>query len=259
MTTILDFIENLAVQSGDKISQLFNVRGIKSSEKFDHTLITKADLISEDFIASAISKTFPNDGILSEEGNTIYPADKEFVWVIDPLDGTTNFSLGLHYWGISIARLHNGIPETAAIYFPLIDELFSAQDAKGAKINGKPLLITDNITQKHRRIFAVCSRAHKLYKISLKYKIRILGSAAFNICSVASGSAILSFDATSKIWDISGAWLILSEAGGKLMSLDGNSPFPLIPNFDYREKSIPLLAAPNDVLLEFGYKHISKK
>ena len=206
-----------------------------------------------------IAQNFPNDGILSEEAGTIYPPNKHAVWIIDPLDGTTNFSLGLHYWGVSIARLMDGSPDLGVLYFPLLDELFTASKGAGAFLNGSQLIVKPPAPDQPTSFFSCCSRGNRFYNVEIRYKTRILGSAAYGLATVARGSAILAFEVTPKVWDFSASWLITQEAGGIIAPYEGDNPYPLIPGIDYAEKSYPLLTAASFELLAEGRKKITKK
>ena len=243
MKTIIEYATRLAQNVGKQTLQYYRTGGVHAELKSDRTVVTKADLAADHRIRASIRENFPEDGIISEEDNTIYPADKTFVWVIDPLDGTTNFSLGLHYWGVSIARLREGVPDLAVLYFPMLDELFTASLGGGAFLNGTCLQVNIPEPTLPATFFSCCSRAHQYYQIDIRYKTRILGSAAYGLCTVARGSAVLAFEVTPKVWDFSGSWLIVREAGGIISPLDGNSPFPLIPGTDYASKYYPVLVA----------------
>jgi myo-inositol-1(or 4)-monophosphatase len=244
MTPELEFAQELARETGGFLLNHFSLSGSPTTQKKDRSVVTEADFEADHLIREAIQARYPEDGLLSEELNTKYPAGKLAVWVVDPIDGTTNFSLGLPIWGVSIARLVNGIPETAAVYFPPIDEMYSAQRKAGAFLNGNPLYTAAQEEGRTTTFFACCSRTHRRYDIQVPYKPRILGSATYNLCSVARGMAILSFEALPKIWDLAGAWLVVREAGAELQTLDGSQPFPPTPGKDYADISFPTLAAP---------------
>ena len=246
----LPFAANLAEETGTLLKEYFHRQSLASELKSDNSLVTEADLAADRLLRQAIQREYPHDGILSEEGGTTYPNGYTHVWVIDPLDGTTNFSLGLHYWGVSIARLRDGYPETAAVYFPLVDELYTAQRGQGAFLNGEPLRIKDPKLNSPNSFFACCSRTHKYYRVNLPYKTRMLGSAVYHLCAVAKSAAIIAFEATPKLWDIAGGWLIVREAGGSVQTLTGESPFPAEPGCEYAQKSFPTLAAADPRLVE---------
>ena len=239
----LSFATNLAHQTGELLLEYFSPRGRKASLKPDRTFVTEADIAADRLITAAIQENFPDDTLLSEELNPEIGKETSAVWVIDPLDGTTNFSLGLHYWGTSIARLVDGWPQLAALYFPLFDELYSTQKDRGARLNGETLLIKPPDRSQPTSFFSCCSRTFRRYDVKIPYKTRILGAASYTLCAVARGSAIVGFEATPKLWDIAGGWLLVKEAGGMIETLDGTQPFPLLPGRDYGKCNYPILTA----------------
>jgi len=257
MEKSMEMLETITKDAGNLIRSFFSTYGFSSKTKRDKTIVTEADYAANRFIQSEISKHFPAEPILSEEGNTVFDSSNQNSWVVDPLDGTTNFSLGLHYWGVSIARLKNGLPVMAALYFPLLDEFFMAVEGSGAFLNGKKIRINTAILENRTPVLLCCSRSRKHFDINLQYKTRILGSAAYNLCAVASGRAFLAIEATPKIWDLSAAWLIITEAGGFVSMLDNSSPFPLHPGEDYSASSFPLLAGVSKEQIDYGQSMIS--
>ncbi|MFQ5616125.1 MAG: inositol monophosphatase family protein, partial [Anaerolineales bacterium] len=197
----------------------------------------------------------PDDPILSEENDTTYPGHANPAWVVDPLDGTSNFSLGVHYWGVSIARIVNGWPEIGVLYFPVIGELYAAWRGGGAKLNGGPLHVGAAALDHPVAFFTCDSRLHKYYRTSIRYKCRTLGSAAYNFCAIARGASVVGFESIPKIWDIAASWLILKEAGGAIHPYEEN-PFPMTPGKDYTGVSFPILGAASEELLADARKKI---
>ena len=261
----LDFATQLARQAGELLRQRFRLGGTFASLKADRTYVTEADLAADRFIRSAIGQEFPQDAILTEETPADLPASAPGIWVVDPLDGTTNYSLGLHIWGVSIARLVGGWPETAAVYFPLIDELYTAQRGAGAWLNGQPIQArqptgrNSSAPSQPLAFFACCSRTQRRYTVNLRYKTRILGSSAYTLCLVARGVALLGFEVTPKLWDLAAAWLVVSEAGGVVAAYDGASPFPFQPGVSDPQTSYPILAAATAELAETARSQIQPK
>ncbi len=243
MTAALAFAIQLAHQAGQLL--LDHHSRIKEAKlKPDRSIVTDADLAADRLIAGEIHAHYPGELILSEELQPqLSGSPGGSMWVIDPLDGTTNFSLGLPFWGISIARLFNGRPDMGVLYFPQLDELYSAQAGGGAEYNGSALLSEHPLVNQPVSFFSCCSRTYRKFDIKLRYKPRILGSAAYSLCSVARGIAVIAFEATPKIWDLAAAWLLVQEAGGIIESYDGSAPFPLREGVDYRQTSFPTLAA----------------
>ncbi len=243
MTEPLPFAINLARLAGDLLSDRFRWSGVPTQAKADSSVVTEADLAADRLITRKINEVFPEDAILSEEANTTLRTDAGSIWIIDPLDGTTNYSLGLPVWGVSIARITAGQLAIAAVYFPLLDELYSAQQACGAFRNGIPISVKDRDPEQTAAFFSCCTRTHRRYRVEVPYKTRILGSAAYSLCMVARGSALLAFEATPKIWDLAGGWLLVREAGGVIDTLSGSPPFPLRGDGDFARRDYPTLAA----------------
>ena len=246
-TEILEFITTLERETGLLLKSYFE-RPLNHAEyKPDKTLLTEADLAANAHIMKEISRRFPNDHILSEEGDTTFPDDGRPTWIIDPLDGTTNFSQGLHHWGVSIARFDGGWPQAAALSFPALGEDYSAFRGEGAWLNGKKLKAPPG--DSHMVSFFLCdSRLFKRYTTTIRYKPRILGSAAYNFCGIAKGIGVVGLESIPKIWDIAASYLVLSEAGGAMLPIQGEI-FPLTKGRDYNGHSIPMLGAADQELL----------
>jgi myo-inositol-1(or 4)-monophosphatase len=263
MTETLQFATDLAHQVGQKLLEKFRSSGLETKLKSDHSVVTEADFTADHLITSAIRENYPDDLILSEELQPGYSSNNLEtqlpVWIIDPLDGTTNFSLGLHFWGVLMARIVGGWPETGVMYFPYIDELYCATREKGAFLNGEPIQVEPPNVQVPMSFFACCSRTFRLFDVSVPYKARIFGSAAYTFCTVARGIAVLGFEATPKIWDIAAPWLLVIEAGGVMETLDGSQPFPLKTRGSYDQKKFPTLAGATHDLVFQAHKQITPK
>lgn len=240
---------------GEELLALFE-QGLNAGRiKSDQTLVTEADHQADQLIQEFILERHPGDGILSEENATIYP-DSEHIWVVDPLDGTVNFSHGLHYWGVSIAHLVDGRPQDGAIYFPVIDEIYTGKRGEGAYLNGDPLSIRTGPDDDLFPLFVHCSRMHQRYAVKSSFKKRSLGAAAYHLCLVAKNTAVLALESTPRIWDFAAGWLIIEEAGGAIRTLGDEQPFPAQPGIDYAKKSFPILAACSGPILEKAAKGI---
>ena len=263
MTSRYDFAISLAKEAGQLLVQILNSSNFSTSYKSDRSVVTEADIASDKLILSAIQNRFPKDSILSEElhptGASIPNSLDKYLWIIDPLDGTTNFSLRLPHWGVSIACLYNGKPLIGCVYFPMIDELYSAQKGEGAYLNGNLITTNSEFSRQNLSFFSCCSRTHQRFEISVPYKTRIMGSACYTLCSVAKGTAILGFEATPKIWDIAAGWLIIQEAGGLVESLDGRQPFPIANDIDYSKTSFPVIAGKDQMIVSKAHQQIIPK
>lgn len=260
MTETLQFTIDLARRAGKLLLDYYRLGGLETRLKSDFSVVTEADLAADRLVTEAILETYPQDLILSEELHPSLPQEHTgVVWVVDPLDGTTNFSLGLPIWGVSLARLVNGTPQTAVSYFPLIDELYSAQLGLGAYFNGERVRAQEPIKGKITTFFACCGNTHKRYDVSVPYKARILGSTTYNFCAVARGVAVLGFEAVPKVWDLAAAWIMIPEAGGVIETHHGDAPFPLVPGLDYTARAFPTLSAATVAMVAKGREMIRIK
>jgi myo-inositol-1(or 4)-monophosphatase len=259
MDSPLAFAESLVVETGEHLLSYFKTTGTDVNLKEDYSVVTEADLSADELIAQSIRRSFPGESLISEELQPTISDSTGPIWVVDPLDGTTNFSLGMPIWGVSIARVLDGWPSIGAVYFPILEELFTAQSGFGAYLNGKKISTHPPIPGQPNSFFSCCTRTHRLYDISVKYKTRILGSACYSFCAVARGMAVLGFEATPKIWDLAASWLIIEEAGGTIKSLDRKPPFPLGENLDFRKISYPVLAGADSELVSKARRQIKLK
>ena len=252
MDSSLTFATDLAERVGEFLLDSFRRYDKKTQTKPDFTLVTEADVQADQWICREIQAAYPQDSLVSEEQHHTSPVQPaEAVWVIDPLDGTTNFSLGLAYWGTSIARLENGYPTLGVLHFPLLGETYTAQRGSGATLNGEALRVRTPDPQDRSTLFVCCSRTLRSYDVGIRYKTRILGSAAYDFCTVARSMALIAFEARPKIWDLAAAWLVVEEAGGCVAAYDdGASPFPIRPGKDYSGTDYPALAAATPELIQ---------
>jgi myo-inositol-1(or 4)-monophosphatase len=259
MVNVFDFATDLALQTGSLLKSFYQPIGIQAAAKADHTVVTQADLAADRFIIQEISKKFPQDNILTEESSHIIENPLCPTWIIDPLDGTTNFSLGLSIWGVSIARMENGYPDLGILYFPVIDELYRARRGHGAWLNNLTITTRAPDPAQPMSFFACCSRTFRNYNINIPYKPRIMGSGAYTFCMLARGCALLGFDAEPKIWDLAAAWLLVEEAGGTISAFGGSSPFPISRFDDYSNSSYPTLAAATPDVYTYAQRRITRK
>lgn len=259
MDPSLEFAIELSRRTGSLLLEYFSPDDLTPTLKADKSVVTEADFAADRLIGDAIQQQYPQDAILSEELQPVLSGDLSPVWVIDPLDGTSNFSLGLPIWGISIARVINGMPDIAVVNFPAIDELYTAQIGQGARLNGNPIRVKPPISGQPTAFFSCCARTFRRYEVNLRYKCRVLGSAAYSWCAVARGMAVIGFEATPKIWDLAGGWLVVQEAGGAVTTYDDAQVFPLVADWDYRQRNFPTLMAATPELLGQARAQIKPK
>ena len=251
---LLNHQQLLAVhQLLDRVSdrQRQDFGNIVSDIKSDGTLITSCDRWSDEALVNGLSALAPGEFTLSEEGEKVCPSSSAF-WVVDPLDGTTNFAAGIPYWAISVARFVDGRPTEAFLEIPSLRQRIVAIRGLGVWRNGKSLS-PDTRLQAGSACVSLCSRAIRVlqrrHQDPFPGKIRLLGVASLNLVSVAMGQTVAALEATPKIWDLAAAWLVLSELGCALQWLD-HDPAELTPGQDLSDVSFPVIAASSLAELE---------
>ncbi|MBW4647736.1 MAG: inositol monophosphatase family protein [Kastovskya adunca ATA6-11-RM4] len=245
-TDILNFAQAIAHRVG--IQLLADFGQVQASQKADGSLVTRADQWADREIREAIATTFPTHGVLSEETEHIFP-DTEWCWVIDPLDGTTNFTRGIPLWGISLGLLYQGTPVFGYVHFPPIQQSLHGfwygsglTGPRGAFLNNQPIHSSaDDPSNNH--FFNLCARSTAVLQKPFPCKIRMLGVASYNFLTTASGVALGGVEATPKIWDIAAAVAIVQAAGGVWVPLEPKPIFPLEVGKDYSSRSFPTLVA----------------
>ncbi len=257
LSTTLHFIQELTQQVGDRLMEDFEQVRVAIA-KDDGSLVTKSDRWADAYIKEALQKEFPEFGVLTEESTQILGA-QEWVWVVDPLDGTTNFARGIPIWGISIALLHHGTPVFGYVAMPPLRQNiygWSGENGSAAFFNDTPIHlpeISPNLDTLGNYFFSACSRSlEKMGRSKFPFKLRILGVASYNILTVAIGSTIGAVEATPKIWDIAAVWVILKAIGAIWVPLEAANIFPLQIGQDYSQRNFPTLVVSHPQLLEIG-------
>jgi myo-inositol-1(or 4)-monophosphatase len=208
---------------------LDNFGNIGSIEhKGDRNLATNLDKEAEKIIVDKIRKKFPGHGILAEEGGSKH-ADREYLWIIDPLDGTHNYIRNIPVFGVSIGIVHKHRFVAGAIYMPVEDELYAGEKNNGSYKNGKKIRVSSKAKLEDCSISFDSS-----IRYSSEVMLKALGELAhesFNIRMFGSSVRILSYVAEGKLdasvefhdmpWDFAGSVAIIEEAGGKLSNLKG--------------------------------------
>ncbi|PSF39260.1 inositol monophosphatase [Aphanothece hegewaldii CCALA 016] len=252
-TDILTFCQETTKRVGETLVKDFGK--IQATRKEDGTLVTKADQWSDGEIRKSIYERFPEHGVLTEETTHIFP-DNEWCWIVDPIDGTTNFTRGIPIWGISLGLLYKGTPVFGYVYFPQIQQSYygywygesGLMGPIGAYCNGELIQTSlDSPSQNH--LFNFCARSIDVLKNPFPCKVRLIGVASYNILLVASGAALGGVEATPKIWDLAAVWAILQAAGGVFISLSPEPMFPLNIGENYGQRSFPCLTLSRDDLV----------
>ena len=218
-----------------------------AEEKSDGSLVTEFDKWSDNHLRIAIQDAFPDHGVLSEETTHTFPAT-DWCWIIDPIDGTTNFTRGIPLWAVSLGLLYRGTPVYGYVYIPTLNHRFHGYWAgtsglempQGAFLNGQRIHTRSDDPGKNQ-FFSLCARSTQILHQPFPCKVRMLGVATYNLLIVAAGYAIGAVEATPKVWDIAGVWPMVQAAGATWTALDDQSPFPLTVGENYRDRPFPTL------------------
>ena len=224
--------------------QLKDFGQIASDVKPDGTLITECDRWSDAEIVNGLSLIAPGEGVLSEEGSQSVPSSRAY-WVVDPLDGTTNFAAGIPCWAISIARFVDGRPSEVFLDVPALNQRFVALRGRGATRNNEPLS-PETRSSVTSGCISLCSRSIRVLQRKpdqpFPGKIRLFGVASLDLVSVALGQTVAALEATPKLWDLAAAWLVLDELGCPIRWLESD-PAQLQSGQDVSQLGFPMLAA----------------
>ena len=222
--------------------QIKDFGNISARNKADGSLITNCDLWSDKTIVDGLSSITPGEGVLSEEGEKCIPDTKAY-WVVDPLDGTTNFAAGIPYWSISVARFVDGRPQSSFLIIPTLKKNFVSIKGKGVWLNNQKIDPSQNNHQSE--CVSLCSRSIKILQKKpnsiFPGKIRLLGVSSLNLTSVAMGQTFGAIESTPKIWDIAAAWLLLEELNCSIEWLQ-TDPLNLVAGENLSNVNFPLIA-----------------
>ena len=210
---------NVMIKAAEKASKSIirdfgEIEKLQVSKKGPHDFVTKTDKHVEKILIEELSKIKSNYSFLSEEVGKIEKKDKENIWIIDPIDGTTNFLHGIPHFAICIALISKNKVISGLIYDPIKDEMFYAEKNKGAYLNNQRLRVSN------KNLIDEClfSSDHEGMKIN-NLNMRLSGCAALDLAYVAAGRLDGFFHNNINIWDIAAGVLIIDEAGGKVSDI----------------------------------------
>ncbi len=233
MLEFLQAAEEAARRAGHVLrawSSKFTVR-----EKSRSNLVTEADFAAQEVIHNFLKGRYPQHGFHGEEGLNEVRPDSPYRWVVDPLDGTTNYVHGFPYFAVSIGLEFEGRLVVGAIYDPTRDEMFLAARGSGATLNRRPLHKSDVTELGQAMVVASLPVATHPDDIAVKRFLRMLphaqtvqrtGSAALNLAYVAAGRLDAFWSTSLKPWDMAAGVVLVEEAGGRVTRVDGG-PFQL--------------------------------
>ena len=228
----IPFATDIALEAGSILMRHYRRVAVEYKGAFD--TVTAADRAAERFVVGRIRAQFPAHAIVAEEGGS-HQGDGEFVWYVDPLDGTTNFLHGLGRFCVSIGLWDRGEGLVGVVYDPLHNDLYTAESGSGAYLNHRRIRVSEQADFK-RGLYATGfpssirgtnPNLHYFHQVAMvTHGVRRIGSAALDLCTVAQGHFEGFWEIGLKPWDVGGGLVILSEAGGSCCDFDGGNYSP---------------------------------
>jgi myo-inositol-1(or 4)-monophosphatase len=253
---MLDTAIQAARAAGQIIVEMYH-RPIRVRSKGFRDLVTEADVAAQEAIVGLIAARFPSHTILAEEDLGSLDEAGEYIWIVDPLDGTTNYSFRLPIFSVSIGLAYQGEPVLGVVYDPMRDHLFYAQAGQGAFLDGRSLRGAEREEPIGTLVAFDWARKREIRESLLRIvnhvapqvgTVRTLGSAALAPCYVAAGWLDAYFHARLAPWDAAAAAVIVREAGGVVTDFAGQpwqltSPRVLYASSALHPKMLAMIAA----------------
>jgi myo-inositol-1(or 4)-monophosphatase len=223
---------------------------VSPDAKGDGTPVTEIDLEADERLGAALTSAFPGHGVLSEERTTVAPGT-DFTWIVDPIDGTSNFTCGLPYWCVSVALAFEGEPVLGVIDAPVLARRYVARVGDGSHRDGHRLRIREradwqNDRNRHVPVMLTTGTARRARGAGLRMNPRVMGSTALDLAVVAEGVAAASVALVPRVWDVAAGAVLVREAGGVAIATGGPSLLPLDPGRDYRDLAVTFAAGPDE-------------
>lgn len=235
---MLEKITEIVKEAGKIILSAHNQENAVTAKEGKKNFVTKYDVAVQEFLFRELGKDFPEAQFIGEEGENDFSTDG-MRFIIDPIDGTTNFMQDYRCSCISVGLCNGNDVVAGVVYNPYTDELFSAEKGKGAYLNGNKIKVSERPLSDGLALFGTSpyhpentdetfALLRKVFDFSRD--IRRSGSAAFDICTVACGRCEVFFEKGLQPWDIAAGTLILKEAGGIALNYDGTEISFSTPN-----------------------------
>ena len=236
---------------------------VEVESKGDGTVVTALDHDVEERLADRLTTAFPDHGILSEERRTTSP-DTDWTWVIDPIDGTSNFTCRLPYWCVSVALAYEGAPVFGVVDAPVLGRRYTAVRGQGAQRVDRttlpqrsdqwrapqPLRVRAPVdwrdrSYRHLPVMLTTATARHARSAGLALNPRVMGSTALDMAIVAEGVAVASIAMIPKVWDVAAGALLVEEAGGHIVTLGSDPLLPLLRDQQQAGRSAVTAAGPD--------------
>lgn len=225
-----------AAEKGKKVIKSYREKGLNIREKGHHDLVTDADIEAENAILTRIREAFPEDEILAEESASFSSLTDSRTWIVDPIDGTTNFAHDFPVYCVSVALWEKKQPVVGVVIEVNRDEVFTAVHGEGAWLNGNPIRVSDTVNVREGFVatgfpyndLSLIDYYLDLFKILMRdlQGVRRPGAASFDLCCVACGRFDGFYEYALNIWDVAAAALIIREAGGIVTDWNGGDGWP---------------------------------
>lgn len=228
---MLERIKEIVKEAGEILLQAINIEESVEEKTGRANFVTLYDKKVQDFLFSRLSEILPEAVFIGEEEEEHASLPDGYAFIIDPIDGTTNFMKGYRTSCISVGLLKGGRPEIGVVYNPYQKEMFWAKRGEGAYCNGKVIHVSSHSLENGLVLVGTSPYNEELSKKSFAWAyelfirsldIRRSGSAAIDLCCLAAGRAEFYFELLLSPWDFAAGALILEEAGGKILTAEGN-------------------------------------
>jgi len=232
----LDVAKDAAIAAGTVLSDFFRSGVTMRTKEVSVDLVSDADVNAERAVAELIRAKFPEHSILGEEENE-GDVNAQHLWVIDPLDGTTNFAHGIPHFAVSIAYYKDGVAQTGVVFNPIVDDWYTASKDGGAFHNDRPIKVgsqnslgqvvvgTGFYYDRGATMEATLAAIDRLFKQQI-HGIRRFGTASLDLAMVATGQFGAYFEYQLSPWDFAAGRLLVEEAGGRVTTCE-NAAVPL--------------------------------
>lgn len=243
---------------------LVNSGELEPATKADGTPVTRADTTVDARLRERLADVYPDHGILSEEGTTLAPTTR-WTWVIDPVDGTSNYTNRLPYWCISVALLYEGQPVLGVVDAPVLGRRYAAIAGRGGTVTSRtisldgrdqhprrrPLQVRPSVAWRepgngHIPVMLTSGTARRARRAGLALNPRVMGSTALDIAMVAEGVAAASIAMVPKVWDVAAGALLVEEAGGVVVTVDADPLLPLVSGVEQEGRAAITATGPDE-------------
>lgn len=246
------FAETLVQTVGGRIAaERGNVLGVLQKGDDPRNEVTATDKEANEMLVSSIRKEYPEHGIYSEEGDE-NNMEAEFLWVLDPIDGTSNFARGIPHFSVCAGLLRRGVPIVGAVFNPVTNELFSFEEGSGVFLNGAPVCASPTTDPKQAQVFLHVGRKSALWDwgaaatrslLEGTKKLKDFGSSGLDLCFLAAGRADVVVYGTLTTYDVASAIGIVRASGGEVYTPHGTPA-------ELSEDPQPIIATANKALFD---------